>query len=135
MFKGNCVCFYVECRVLFFCDGFGYVDDICFGECIVDLIGVFVDIRGGIDVDDVFWFVVFYMEVRGCFVDDFEGDGIVQGYDGVLLFVGYLFMLLVLFIWGEEGERYFVKNCILGKISIIYNDVDFFIFKFGCFSY
>ncbi len=51
---------------------------------------VTVDSASTADVDDVSGFAVFDAEVGGCGSDEPKGRGVVEGEDGVPLFVGHL---------------------------------------------
>lgn len=90
MSEGDCVSPHTERRAPFFRDGFCQADDAGFGEGVVCLAGVAVEARSGRDVDDVSGLAVFDAEVGCCGADEFEGLGVVEGEDGVPLFVGCL---------------------------------------------
>lgn len=61
-----------------------------FRNTVVGLARVAVDAGGGGDVDDAAGFAVCDAEVGGCFADEFEGCGVVEGEDVFPLLVGHL---------------------------------------------
>lgn len=62
----------------------------CLCETVVGLAGVAVYARCGGDVDNAAGLAVGDAEVGRCFADEFEGCGVMQGYDVFPLFVGHL---------------------------------------------
>ena len=91
---------HAEGRAPFFGDGFGQAGDAGFGQRVVCLAGVAVQAGRRGDVDDVARFAVFDAEVGGCGADELERLRVVQGEDGVPLFVGCLGIELVLSLLG-----------------------------------
>ena len=139
---------HAEGRAPFFGDGFGQADDAGFGQRVVCLAGVAVQAGGRGDVDDVAGGAVFDAEVGGCGADEFEGLGVVQGEDGVPLFVCCLWGVVVSF-WVLEGRvfcwvfgwlagwkvlvgmmgsllsrTYLVNHAVPGVASVVNNDVN-----------
>ena len=91
---------HAECGTPFFGYGFCEADDAGFGQGVVCLAGVAVQAGRRGDVDDVARFAVFDAEVGGCGADELERLRVVQGEDGVPLFVGCLGIELVLSLLG-----------------------------------
>jgi hypothetical protein len=81
---------HAESRAPFFGDGFGQAGDAGFGQGVVCLAGVAVQAGCRGYVYDVAGLAVFDAEVGGCGADELEGLGVVEGEDGVPLFVGCL---------------------------------------------
>lgn len=90
MAECNGVGSHAERRTPLFGDGFGQASHAGFGEGVVCLACVAVQTRGGGDVDDVPGLAVFDAEVGRCGADELEGLRVVEGQDGVPLFVGCL---------------------------------------------
>lgn len=77
-------------------DGLGHAGHAGLGEGVVELAGVAVQARGAGDVDDAPRLAVLDAEEGRGFAGELEGDGAVEGDDGVPLLVGHL-------DWGLEN--------------------------------
>lgn len=98
---------HAERRTPLFGDGLGQAGHAGFGEGVVCLAGVAVQAGGRGDVDDVAGLAVFDAEVGRCGADELEGLGVVQGEDGVPLFVGCLDEVCLLAHGYAKDEGFF----------------------------
>lgn len=139
--EGDRVGSHAERRAPFFRDRLGQARHACFGEGVVCLPGVAVQAGGRGDVDDVSGLVVLDAEVGGGGADELEGLRVVQGQDGVPLFVGCLVLRDgVLGGWSFEldGEAIslrtnLVDDTVPGVAGVVDDDVDLSFAELGCF--